>query len=671
MRHSSQRQTNPFLAKKEIRIRFGQAVAMLCLWIQGGSVSATGPTFETDIKPLVAKYCVECHRGKKPKGEVDFGKFATVQDAEAEPDVWESAVELLGNNEMPPEDATKQPTDEEREIVAAWYEDRLVRSVQARPGDFRPRRLSATEYRNTLRSLFGFDLEVGIIEAEQTVAEKSLVLKLLPLDPPGKSGFRNDTSGNPLTTVVWDQYAYLSDAALERLFSKGGRPYLEAFTGPVEKDGLTSGQARKLLQVFLPRVYRRSRSIPRFTDAVEAVDASTDLVATLKVEMKAALMSPGFIYRGLLMPRTTGAQQPVDDFELAERLSYFVWADMPDAELMRLAENNRLSDPSILNSQIDRMLASPKARNLAEDFAVQWLSLDQIATRSKNLPQQVALQSQPIDFMHYLFTSDRPLIELIDSKVAFANPFTRGFYPGDSQQMTRYSKPKGIEVEIVPNQKIILEHTPERGGILTIPGVLEMNKGPVLRGTWILERILGDQLPTPPANVGQVPDNKRGQTLTFRERFELHRSKPSCSVCHHKIDPLGFGLQGYDARGAYRLGGKAAQTRKRKKKKGGTLSAAELQKIDTSGQLPSGETFANFQELKQLLVTTQREKVVRNIVRRMLSYALCRKLETYDRPTVDKIVTNLSKTNGSYRDLIHEIANSLPFRQTVIGGKKS
>ena len=625
--------------------------------------------FESDVKPLLVKYCVKCHSGDQPKAKLDFSEFVTSQDAAAQPDVWETAIELLDAGDMPPEKAA-QPTVAERSTVKTWYEDRLIPSIEPRPGEFKPRRLSATEYRNTLRSLFGFELEVAVVEAEQTVAEKSLVLKLLPLDPPGKSGFRNDTSGNPLTTVIWDQYAYLSDAALERLFSKSGRGHLETLVGPIRENGLTSEQARNLVRAFLPRVYRRPVSDADMAQTIKAIDSSTDLVKTLKFELQAALMSPGFIFRGMLMRGEAGVQQPVDAFELAERLSYFLWADMPDAELMELAGTGTLSDTAILNTQVDRMLASPKARNLAEDFAVQWLTLDQIARTSKNPPQQVALQSQPIDFMHYLFTDNRPLMELIDSKTAFVSPFTKGFYPKDNQQMARYSKPKGIEVEIVPNQKITLKHTTERGGILTIPGVLAMNRGPVLRGTWVLERILGDRLPDPPANVGQVPDNKKGRNLTFRQRFEMHRNKATCAICHDKIDPLGFALQGYDGRGAYLLA-KNNKPSKKIKRRNKPKTVQDPQDIDTSGRLPTGETFDNFAGLKRILVTSQRERVIRNIVRRMISYALCRKLEIYDRPTVDKIVARLKARNGSYRELIHEIVNSLPFRETVIGGKSS
>ena len=199
------------------------------------------------------------------------------------------------------------------------------------------------------------------------------------------------------------------------------------------------------------------------------------------------------------------------------------------------------------------MLKSPRARALSEIFALEWLTLDEIEKLSNNPPQMVALKSQPLDFMNYLFTENRPLLEMIDSDVAFANPFTSRFYGNDSKQMKRYVKQRGIEVEIVPNQKIRLVETKERGGILTMPGVLSMNRGPILRGTWVLERILGEELPEPPPNVGNVPGNPKGRELSFRQRFEMHRSKQSCAVCHDRIDPLGFAFEGFNAGGNYVL----------------------------------------------------------------------------------------------------------------------
>ncbi len=639
------------------------------LWLLtlGVPQTAKADAYDSTIKPLLRRYCVKCHGvGEEINGDVDFTKIKTQAEVDARFDVWETAIELVTDGSMPPEDEP-QPSEEDKAVLGAWYQERFVESVQAHPGFFRPRRLSAYEYRNTLHTLFGFDLEVAIIEAEQTIVEKSLVMKLLPTDPPGPSGFKNDTSGNPLTPVIWNQYSYLIDNALAKLFSSQHRDALEAYTDKIEGEHVTAAQTVQMLRTFARRAYRRPVEDASLARSLAAVEGRTgeQLEATLRAELKTILMSPAFLYRGLLMRVRRDAQQPVDEFELAERLSYFLWGDTPDEELMHCAGAGRLSDPAVYRAQIDRMLASPKSRNLAEDMGGQWFSLGEIANVSNNPPVAVALNSQPIDFLNYLFTAGRPLVELIDSQTTFVNPHTASFYPRDRQQMTRYQKQRGIEVEIVPNQRITLQHTPERGGLLTMPGVLAMNKGPVLRGTWILERILGAQLPDPPANVGQVPNNKRGEQLTFRQRFELHRTNATCAACHDRIDPLGFALQEYDAGGRFiKSAGDDRKKRKAKRKNRDTFET-DPSRVDASGRLPSGETFDDFQGLKRILVTTQRERVIRTIVRRTMSYALCRKLELYDQPTVEAIVKELHENDGTFHDLIHKVANSLPFTQAV------
>ena len=618
-----------------------QRFVLLILALAAVRPALADDRFDVAAKPFLTKYCVKCHSGgKKAKGEVDFST-ASAANAASRFEQWEFAAELLRDGQMPPDGET-QPTDAERSRFLEWYEVTFEKSVEPHPGYFKPRRLCANEYRNTLRSLFGFDLEVAIIEAEQTVAETSLVMKLLPTDPPGASGFRNDTHTSPLTTVLWDQYSYLADAGLEELFSKKRREIIEKTTGPISETGLTMAHARKLLESFVPRARRRPVAREKLKKIVERIAEAEDIEAALKIELKAVLMSPAFLYRGFLVDRSPGKQFAVDDFELAERLSYFLWADMPDEALFEVARQGELKKPKVFAGQLKRMLDSPKSRNLADDFAVQWLTLDQIAKQSKRPPQAHALRTQPRDFAHYLFAEDRPLMELIDSRTAFVNPFTAGHYGKDRQQLGAFNKPRGVEVKAFPNRKINLVHTKSRGGILTMPGILEMNRGPVIRGTWILERILGEHLPDPPPDVGQIPNNPRGEKLTFRERFELHRSKPSCAVCHDRIDPLGFALQKYESQ-----------------------NFNPKSTADTSGQLPNGEKFEDFTGLKKVLLTTRREQIIRNIVERTLSYALCRKLKLHDRPTVDRIVKTLSESDGTWQDLVREITVSLPFRETA------
>ena len=298
---------------------------------------------------------------------------------------------------------------------------------------------------------------------------------------------------------------------------------------------------------------------------------------------------------------------------------------------------------------------------------MQWFSLGEIRHVSNNPPVTHALRSQPIDFMNYLFVEGRPLIELIDCDTTFINPHTAKYYPVDRKQMPRYKKAKGIEVEQVPNTKIKLNHTKETWWAADHAWCAGNEPGAPCcaePGSWNESsdntcRIL-------PANVGQVAENKPGENLSFRQRFELHRSEAACAACHDKIDPLGFSLGAYDSGGGYmKSPGLCVDEGKGQEKEQERIGNVAVS-IDTSGQLPSGETFEDFQELKQILVTQQRERVIRNIVQRMMAYALCRKLEAYDGPTVEAIVKDLYENNGTFHDLIHKIAGSLPFRQTVV-----
>lgn len=629
--------------------------------------------FEDTVRPILERSCVKCHGGEKLKGKVDFSKILTEQDADAQFELWETVVEVLEAKEMPPEDEP-QLSDAEKKTVIDWYQKRSQASVEAKPAVFKPRRLSGPEYRNTLRSLFGFDLEVAVAKAEQTViSEQSLVLKLLPTDPPGASGFINDTHRARLSPLIWDQYLHLSNSALEKLFSKTGRGQLGQFIGTPLSDGwtpvdLSQEQAEKLIQTFVPRALRRPVPEEQLAKMLTAISGKRGdaLLAATKFELKAVLMSPAFFYRGLLMEGEPGKQQAVDHFELAERLSYFLWEDRPDEELTSLATEGSLGDEEILKEQVARMLSSPKARNLAQSFGTQWLKIDSLdGLLAKDPIRHHALKTQPIDFLNYLFTENRPIMELIDSKITFVNQGTSGFYGKDRQRMKPHTKPKGIERQRTPNQKLELVHAEGRGGLLTMPGILTMNQGPIQRGTWMLRRILGVQISEPPADTPPIKGSPRGQNLTFRERFEAHRSDPSCARCHEKIDPLGFALEGYDSNGQF-LRATDRPKVKSKKQKGQKKAKEPNKPIDTSGKLPSGETFENFAELKAILLTRKREPIVRNIVERTLAYALCRKLERNDQPVVDAITRNLCENEGTWQNLFQQIANSLPFRQTII-----
>ena len=615
--------------------------------------------FEDEVLPILKNSCLKCHGGEKTKGKVDFSGILTEREAGNHIDLWETVVEVVALGEMPPEEE-KPLSVEDRKKISAWRDEFMKSPAELTIPPFRPRRLSANEYRNTLRSLFGFDLEVGIARAEQTESgEKSLVLKMLPPDPPGASGFFNDTHSTPLTSSLLENYAYLAGASLDRLFSNKGKDSLTRMMGQNgDWDGkITPSLAEKIVRSLLPRILRRPVPEERIKAVLDPLKGKQDksLISALKFELKTTLISPEFLYRGFLANSegSTGRKR-VDAFELAERLSYFIWEDMPDDELFQSARNGGLQDKAEVGRQVARMLADPRARNLSESFGVQLLGLSSIDDQIKNNPIHLhAMRTQPRDFLHYLFTEDRPVMELLDSNVTFVNQSTSGFYGNDRKRLAPFHKPRGIERQRTMNQRLEIKEAEGRGGILTMPSILSMNHGPILRGTWILRHILGVRLGEPPADVPAIKPPPRGKKMTFRERFEAHRSNATCARCHEKIDPLGFALDGYDRNGRYLL----ASYHKR----------GNQPPIDTSGKLPSGEVFENFQGLKSILLTKRREQVIRNLTTRLLSYALCRKLGRGDHSVVEEIASKASLANSTWKELLIEVANSAPFRETVFG----
>lgn len=639
-------------------------ILLACLCTLG---TASASLSEVEVLTFLDAYCVRCHGGEKVKGEVDFTLIKSKEDFTSHFELWETVADVLAYEEMPPEEEETHPSHEEAQAFITWYEERFINTVEAKPAEFKPRRLSAPEYRNTLRSLLGFDLENTVMVAEQTQTESSLVIKLLPTDPPGKSGFINDTHAVRLDTNTWEQYAYLADRALDELFSAKRRTELGKLIGePLPPDfsqnDFSEVQATALLERFAPRVFRRPLSkqqVEKILQPVRGLEGEA-LAEVTKMEMKALLVSPTFLYRGFLMDGEAGKQQPVDGYELAERLSYFLWEDMPDAELLTAAKRKRLHKRKDIEDQVDRMLASPKAITLSESFAAQWLGLADIDNADNDVTKRGALRSQPLDFLNYLFTENRPVIELIDSKVEFANYITATYYPENRSQLEKYVKPKGIERQLVPNQRMMLTEDDGRGGILTMPGILAMNRGPILRGTWMLRRILGERLGEPPADVPAIQAALPDESLTFRERFEQHRNDPTCARCHDRIDPLGFAMQIYDDNGVYKLAPNYKPPRRKKE------HDDALDVLDSSGHFPSGESFEDFEGLKQILLSSKRKDIIRNAVEQTLAYALCRKLEAFDRPTIDAITEKIDETNGSWRDLFVEVALSLPFNETIL-----
>ncbi|HZL57080.1 MAG TPA: DUF1592 domain-containing protein [Bryobacteraceae bacterium] len=362
---------------------------------------------------------------------------------------------------------------------------------------------------------------------------------------------------------------------------------------------------------------------------------------SIRVALQAMLMSPNFLFRAEREVPGSGAV-PVEQHDLASRLSYFIWSSMPDEDLMRAADAGKLTMPDVFDAQLRRMLNDPKADALIDNFAGQWLGLRLLDKRRPDPAKFPAVDDELLDamreettlFARAVMREDRSVLDFLDGRFTFVNGPLARFYgiPDVSGEAFRRVELDGEK----------------RGGIMTQGAILTLSSyatrtSPVIRGKWVLENLLGTPPPPPPPDVPALEEKELGQTASLRERLEQHRANAACAVCHRQMDPIGFGLENYDASGAWR-------------------DSEGKFPIDSSGTLPGGASFSGPKELKRVL-RNRSDLFARNLTEKMLTYALGRGLEPYDRSTVDAILGRLSADNYKFSTLVTEVAKSKPFQK--------
>ena len=421
-------------------------------------------------------------------------------------------------------------------------------------------------------------------------------------------------------------------------------------------------QTREVLARLLRRGYRRpptEAEVEQLTQFVEAIQADGEKwEAGIQQAIKVVLCSPKFLFRLELDDRPQRPDPyPIDEFQLASRLSYFLWSSMPDDALFELAAKNQLTDT--LEAQVKRMLADPKATELARDFGSQWLQIQRLATVTPDPERfptfgrrlRAAMLKETELFVESILREDQSVLDLLTADYTFLNKElanhygitdTQGNWMGQKKTVLGGEAIKGREF-----QRVALQGA-SRGGILTHASILTVTSNPtrtspVKRGRWVLEQILGAPPPSPPPDVPELEEDHDAITgTTLRERLEQHREDPACANCHAKMDPIGFALENYNAIGAFRT------------------KEGELE-IDTTAELPDGTAFDGIADLKQIL-KDRKQQFVRCLTEKMLTYALGRGLEYYDRLTVDRIVAQLEAEGYRSSVLITEIVKSEPFR---------
>ena len=593
-------------------------------------------TFREQVTPFVRTYCLNCHGNRKTKGGVNFEPALKAPGNAAFSQRWKQALANVKAHDMPPEDAAKQPTDAERHTFLNWIGQVKFLSPKD-PGPFVIRRLTKAEYGNTLHDLFGVDAAVA---------------RGLPDEVFG-AGYLNTLS--PLQS---EQYLGIANAVVDRIVAPADAPptpVQRRLFGETPAPGAdTRAAARTVARSLTRDAYRRPPTEAELDVLVGVFDLGRDnhlaYPEALGLMLKAVLVSPQFLF---ITPATESAPGrtivPLDDYQLASRLSYLLWATLPDAELAGLADRGTLHEPAILQAQVQRLLLDPRSRALFDGFGAQWLGVGELAGKTFDpvkFPQMTTeLRSAMYDEARLFFDSivreNRSVVGFVDSDYTFLNETLANIY--------------GLEKTVTgPAMRRVQLTNANRGGILGMPGILATTSFPhrtsaVKRGVWVLEQVLGEHVPPAPPNVPALEKQNNAQVanLTLRQRTELHRTDSVCTNCHKILDPIGFGLENFDAIGRWRDHDDT----------GGA--------IDAAGEIPGGKRFSSPQELK-VLIAARQEELARNLTVKLLAYALCRQLEGYDEIVVDRLMETIAKDGYRMQGLITAIVTSYPFTQRRI-----
>lgn len=603
--------------------------------------SVTAKTdFAKNVAPFLEAHCVSCHGNDGAEGGIVLEKYRDDASVQDDYEFWEKIIRLINAHQMPPADMPA-PTAKEITAVTASIEAELAKfdcSAEKHPGTVTIRRMNKAEYNNTVRDLVGLDLKLA---------------DAFPSDDVG-NGF--DNMGDVLTIppVLLEKYLDAAMTIADRVFED---PAAVSKVFPVPLDASTIEKkvetARQNVEAFAARAFRRpitsaekDRLLAIMTHAFQR-DASDAEI--LKTTVVAILSNPHFIFR---VEQDDGASfddgvRQLSGYELASRLSYFLWSSMPDQRLFDLAASGELQQSDVLQAESRRMLADPKSAALVDNFAGQWLQLRDVTrltpdptmfpTVDANL--RSAMRRETETFFAAMIREDRSVLEFLNADFTYVN----------EQLAQHYGMPdvKGNEF-----RKVAL--TTGRRGVLTHASILMLTSNPtrtspVKRGKWILDNILAEPPPPPPADVPELEEGN--ETLgSLREQLEQHRSNEACAVCHLTMDALGFGLENFDAVGAWRT-------------QDGKFT------VDASGALPGGQDFDGAAELMQILVEDKYEEFCKCLAGKMLTYSLGRGLSSYDRCTVKDCVQSMKQNDYRFSELITAIVTSEPFTMRELQGE--
>ncbi|WP_460518606.1 DUF1592 domain-containing protein [Cyclobacterium sediminis] len=632
--------------------------ASLCIFVAEAQETLD---YKSDIIPVLDKHCYSCHHTGNPKGGVNLKRYEEEGRIIKDGQFWLKVVDQIKSKEMPPSNKPEL-NEKDYHVLLDGINGILIKSLEKRtPGKVIIRRLSHREYHYTILDLTGVNFDAS---------------NRFPADGSGGGGFDNQGGSLFFTPLKMERYYDAAEEIVTKLHEDHNKwselvpkSYrqnilqrflnwlLPKFISDFEPINSAEKAAEEVLFPFASKAYRRlikteekELFIKLFSSVYNANSEEPDpqrFNRSIAEVFKAILISPSFLYK---MEEEPLGPEPIalGDFELATRLSYFLWSSMPDDELFKLAMEGRLQAPGEIENQVKRMLNDPKSKRFSESFVSQWLGINKLKDPNAPLADLVrfpeftpsireAMFEETISFFHHVMTESKNFMDLINSDYSFLNEELANYY--------------GIEGVKGDNFKKVALANNSRGGFLGLGSVqavtsLPTRTSPVLRGKWVLEEILGTSPPPPPPDVAELPEDEAlHEELGLKALLEKHREDPACQSCHEKMDPLGLGLENFGADGKWR------------ESYGSTP-------IDPAGVLASGETFEGPGELKRLLMK-EKEKFARNLSKKSLSFAIGRGTTFTDETAIRELSATLIENDFNPDVFMAALVQSYPFRMKI------
>ena len=632
--------------------------------------------------------CVVCHgQHGSPSGDVNLFRIKSAADLTANPELIRDLVNVLESGVMPPAGLPPLPREQHRQVVGELRK-LLHAAVRTQPVQTRTpmRRMNRFQYGNAVQDLFELQVDVFALPermlraygyfrpdtgrmpeqlkaGSRTLGKSQLIDKRLagvapfPQDLRAEHGFDNRGDHLSLSPLLMESFLRLSRSIVESAdFNEETCGSCGNLFAPPPAPEDIPETVTESLRKFLTKAFRRpvDRALQdRYADYVMARIESGDSFADgMKAAASAALASPRFLY--LYEGSSTGTDAvPVDDLELASRLSFFLWGSIPDQTLVDLAAENRLHQSHVLEQQVDRMLRDVRLKRFCDSFPTQWLQLERIVSSVPDraiFPQfyfakfraSMHMMLEPLLLFETVLIENRSILDLVDSDFSYRSELLESWYRDGT-------RPNKVPPTAVPFRRVPVTDR-RQGGVITTAAVMTMTSNPtrtqpVTRGAWISSVIFNDPPDPPPANVTPLPPHEGadgGAALTLRERFEAHRTQADCAACHTKIDPLGFALENYGPTGAWREG------------------YANGRNVDASGVLFGRHEFEDIVEFKDAILA-EKERFVRAFAAHLLAFALGREVGWQDEVALDRIVRETAHSDYRMQDVIMQVVLSDPF----------